>query len=221
MGRIKNMKKMISIFVLGIFILGGFTTTAFFEKAYSDLTRDELDQFQTNMTTNYAIPVGNVKLFNTTLSFQVAQSFMPTKNILTRAELFIRKNSTATYPISVSIREELTNDDMTVLDIDPSIVPTEDHDWIEINFDDILMTTNRSYYIVAITENVTDNFYFWGANNLSGSYPYGCMWYSIDEGDTWTNRSVSSKPDSYEIHYKKHAQPLFKENKTWDFLIRF
>jgi len=180
----------------------------------------DLDQFHTNMTTNYAMAVGNVKVFNTTLSFQVAQSFMPSRNILTRVELFIRKNSTTTYPISVSIREELTNDDLTVLDIDSSIVPTESHDWIEINFDDIVVTTNRSYYIVAITENVTDNFYLWGANNLSESYPYGCMWYSIDEGDTWTNKSVSSKPGSYEIYYKKHAQPIFRENITWDMCFK-
>jgi hypothetical protein len=172
------------------------------------------------MTTNYSLPVGNIKVFNTSLCFQIAQSFIPSKNILTRTELFIRKNETATFPMSVSIRQNLTSDDLTVLNINSSIVPTEDHDWIEINFDDIVVTTNQTYYIVAITENVTDNFYLWGLNNLSESYPYGCMFYSIDEGITWSNKSVSSKPGSYETHNKKHAKPIFEENKTWDMCFK-
>jgi len=214
------MKKIISILVLGIIILGGLTGTALVEKKPSASTRDELDQSQTVMTKNMVIPIGNVQINNTTINLQIAQSFIPTKDILTQVELFIIKNSTVTYPISVSIREELTNDDLTMLDIDPSVVPTEDLDWIEINFDDIVVTTNRTYYIVAITENVTDNFYGWGANNSSESYPDGCMWYSIDEGDTWSNKSVSSKPSSFKTHYNLQTQPIFRENDSWDMCFR-
>lgn len=214
------MEKIIPIFVLGFFIIGGLSASAFIEKMSSLSTRDDLDQFQTIMTPNYALPIGNVDVFNTTLCFQIAQSFMPSKSILTRAEIFIRKNATTTYPMSVSIREELTSDDLIVMDINSSIVPIENHDWIEIDFDDIAVTVNKTYYLVAITENVTDNLYLWGLNNLSESYPYGCMFYSIDEGGTWSNKSVSSKPDSYETHYKKNVQPIFEENKTWDMCFK-
>ena len=216
------MKKIITILVVGIFILSGLSATALLETKTSTSSRDELDQSQTVMTENAAVPVGNVPIpDNPPICIQVAQSFIPTKDVLTRVELFIGKNSTATYPLAVSIRGELTEDDLTVINIDPSQVPTEDYDWVEIDFDDITVTTGLTYYVVALTENVTDNFYAWGANNISESYPDGCAWVSIDEGDTWTNESASSSyPNTAEAFSNQGAQPIFEDVVTWDMCFK-
>jgi hypothetical protein len=225
-------KKTIGIFIMCIFILSEFgasadscfnineTVESGQKLTTSASMNDELDQSQTNMTKNHIIPIGNVQITNNTISVQVAQSFIPTKEILTKVELFIVKNTTATFPLSISIREELTDEDLTALNIEPSEVPAGELDWVEINFDDIIMTTGLTYYIVATTENVTDNLYGWGANNSSESYPYGCMWYSIDEGNTWSNKSTSSKPSSFESLAIPKSQPIFKENDSWDMCFK-
>ncbi len=224
------MKKILPLLVVGILVLSGLGAVALHVNIDSQLLdyktgtasrSDELDQSQTVMTENTAVPVGNVPIPDNPICIQVAQSFIPTKDVLTRVELFIGKNSTATYPLAVSIREELTEDDLTVINIDPSQVPTEDYDWVEIDFDDITVTTGLTYYVVALTENVTDNFYAWGANNISESYPDGCAWVSIDEGDTWTNESASSSyPNTAEAFSNQGAQPIFEDVVTWDMCFK-
>ena len=219
------MKKFLPLLVVGILFLSGLGAVAFNVNISKDAKQisfyDELDQSQTVMTENAAVPVGNVPIPENPICVQVAQSFIPTKEVLTRVELFIGKNSTATYPLAISIREELTEDDLTVIDIDPSQVPTETYDWVEIDFNDIIVTTGLTYYVVALTENVTDNFYAWGANNLSESYPDGCAWFSIDEGDTWTNDSASSSyPNTANLLSNQGAQPIFEDNVTWDMCFK-
>jgi len=218
------MKKFLPILVVGILALSGLGAVAFNVNISKDVKQtsffDELDQSQTVMTENAAVPVGNVPIPDNPICVQVAQSFIPTKEVLTRVELFIGKNSTATYPLAVSIREELAEDDLTVIDIDPSQVPTETYDWVEIDFDDITVTTGLTYYVVALTENVTDNYYAWGANNISESYPDGCAWFSIDEGDTWTNESASSYPSTSEAFNNQGAQPIFGDVVTWDMCFK-
>ena len=219
------MKRLLPILVIGILILGGFGASALsiskIKEKSTLLFDDVLDQSQTVMTENTAIPVGNIPIPDNPIYVQVAQSFIPTKEILTRLELFIGKNSTAIYPLSVSIREELTEDDLTVIDIDPSLVPTEDYDWVEIDFDDITVLPGSTYYIVALTENVTDNYYAWGANNDSESYPYGCTWYSLNEGANWTNESASSSyPSTNDAFSNQGAQPIFEGDLTWDMCFK-
>ncbi len=220
------MEKFLPILVVGILVLSGLGAVAFNVNISKDEKQtsffDELDQSQTVMTDDtLAIPVGHFEIQDTKVNVQVAQSFIPSKDVTTRVELFIGKNSTATYPLTVSIREELTEDDLTVIDVDPSEVPTEEFDWVAIDFDDVFLTTGQTYYIVALTENVTDNYYAWGANNLSESYPDGCAWFSIDEGDTWTNESASSSyPSTTEAFSNQGAQPIFEDNVTWDMCFK-
>ena len=219
------MKKFLPILVVGILVLSGLGAVAFNVNISKDVKQttffDELDQSQTVMTENLAIPVGHFEIQDIKVNVQVAQSFIPSKDVTTRVELFIGKNSTATYPLTVSIREELTEDDLTFIDVNPSEVPTEEFDWVEIDFDDVFLTTGQTYYIVALTENVTDNYYAWGGNNLSESYPDGCAWFSIDEGDTWTNESASSSyPSTAEAFSNQGAQPIFEDNVTWDMCFK-
>lgn len=227
----KNMKKIITILVVWVLFLYGLGAVALNieDVFHSQLVNskkslvsfyDELDQYQTIMTENTGAPIGQIPIPENPINIQVAQSFMPTKDIITRAELFIGKNSTATYPLIVSIRSELIEGDLTSVIIDPSQVPTEEFDWVEIDFDDILITAGQTYYIVALTENTTDNFYGWGANNDSESYPQGCAWFSVDDGLNWTNESASSSSHSVESFINQGEQPTFDGNITWDMCFK-
>ena len=149
-------------------------------------------------------------------NLQVAQSFIPTLPILTRVELFIGVNSTATYDLNVAIRDDLTGDDLAFININPSLVPTEDYGWVNIDFDDIPITAGQTYYIVTYTENATDNFYAWGCNNASESYVDGYAWFSFDDGWTWDNRSAASKPSNIYVKPRYGGTPKFDEYPTWD-----
>lgn len=215
------MRKIIPVFVIGIFILSGINAIAIIDnKTNVEPILDELDQYQEIMTENAVAPVGQVPIPEEPVNVQVAQSFIPTKKILTRVELYIGKNSTATYPLNISIRKELTEEDLTVTSIDPSLVPTEIFDWVEIDFDDTIITTGETYYIVALTENTTENWYAWGANNISESYLYGCAWFSVDDGQNWTNESTSPALEISESYSYNRALPKFNETATWDMCFK-
>ena len=218
------MRKVIAILVVGFFILGAFGVSALniskIEEKSTVLLDDVLDQSQTVMTENVALPVGQIPIPDNPINFQVAQSFIPSKEILTRVELLIGKNSTATYPYVLAIRGELTGDDLTITSIDPGQVPTEEFGWVEIDFDDIMVNTGQTYYIVSYTENTTDNFYAWGANNDSDSYLFGCAWMSIDDGNTWSNSSAPSNPHSVESVVFQGGQTRFDDSNTWDMCFK-
>jgi len=214
------MKKILPLLIVGIFVLSGLGAVAFLG--------DELDQSQTEMTENAALPVGQLPIPDNLTYFQVAQSFIPTKEILTRVELFIGKNITTTFPYVVAIREELTEDDLTTASVDPEDINTLDISnetlnlsWVGFNFDDVMVTMGQTYYIVSYTENTTENYYAWGANNDSDSYPFGCAWMSIDGGDTWSNESASLQQGNVETWFNPAGRGSFNENNvTWDMCFK-
>jgi len=207
------MKKVLPLLVVVIFVLTGLGAGAFLG--------DELDQSQTVMTENAALPVGQVPIPDNLTYFQVAQSFIPTKEVLTLVELYIGKNSTATSPYVLAVRADLTGEDMTLTSVDPEDVVTEDFGWVEFDFDDVMTTIGQTYYIVSYTENVTDNFYGWGANNDSESYLYGCAWMSLDGGDTWSNESASAQQGNVETWFNPAGRGSFNENNvTWDMCFK-
>jgi len=214
------MKKILPFLLVISFVLNGLGAAAITFNTNSFSFEDELDQFQTEMTENAVMPIGQIPIPDDPLCLQVAQSFVPSKNLLTKLELFIGKNSTVTYPFVVEIKENLVGDYLTQQIVDPSIIPTEDFDWVEINIDDIAVTVGNEYFIVTHTVNVTDNFYAWGANNISESYPFGCMYYSIDDGGSWTNESASSNPTNYEEFINLNGAPTIDEYVTWDMCFK-
>jgi hypothetical protein len=216
------MKKIIPLFVIGIFVISSINAIATIEnKKLIEPITEELDQYQEVMTENAAIPIGSFTIpQNPSIYLQVAQSFIPTKDIITKIDLYIGKNITATQPLDVSIRKELTEEDLTVANVDPGDVPTQEYGWVEIDIPDIKINPDETYYIVALTENITDNYYAWGANNMSESYPYGCAWMSIDEGGNWTNESNSQNIQNTESFSYQPKTTGFQENVTWDMCFR-
>ena len=218
------MKNILPILVVVILVLSGLGAVAISnnEKTICNFYEDELDQYQTEVTENTTIPFGQI-FVNETIIFnvQIAQSFIPSKDIITRVEILIGKNVTATYPIIVSIRKELTDEDLASVSIDPDDVPpVEEINWVFADFDDIHITTGETYYLVALTENITDNYYGWQGNNQSESYPFGCFWYSIDDGGSWSNKSSSSNQNNMAEYVYQHNKPRFDENITWDLCFK-
>jgi hypothetical protein len=207
--------------VIGILVFCGMSVIANIKNISTiALIGDELDQSQTVMTNNTLVPIGQILFFGNLTNFQIAQSFIPEKEIITRVELYIGKNSSTTYPIYLSIRKELTEKDLTYTSVETSQVPTGELGWVEFDFNNISVNTGQTYYIVAITENTTDNWYGWGANNDSISYPLGCAWFSIDDGFNWTNESSSSSSHSTSSFVNTDEPLRFNKNFTWDMCFK-
>ena len=214
------MKKIIPVLIVGILVLSGIGAVAIIkDKTPIEPLLDELDQSQEVMTENALAPVGQVPTPDP-INVQVAQSFIPTKEILTRAELFIGANSTASHPYYLAIREELTGDDLTLTDVGPCVPPVEEFGWVEFDFDDVMITPGQTYYIVSYTENVTENYFAWGANNDSESYPFGCAWFSVDDGNTWSNESASSHSHNTQGIFKEGEKVLMDGPGTWDMCFK-
>jgi len=197
-------KKIIIITIIGLLILTGFTNvSAVKTKTTTTSNNEKPDQYQ-NETQGFPMPIGRLPNIDENISYQFAQSFIPTKEVLTKVELYICKNETAVYPYNVSIRKDLTGENLVLSSVNPENINNLDSTnstlnmtWVEFNFNDILVDIDETYYIVSNTKNMTDNWYIWGRNNDSSSYEYGEAYMSIDEGQTWSNQSKTipkSKP---------------------------
>ena len=85
---------------------------------------EELDQFQ-NDTIGIPLGVGRINFSEEVdLFMQVAQSFVPTKSLLTRVELFIAKNETASEPYTLAIRDNLSRNNIVESTISPENINT-------------------------------------------------------------------------------------------------
>jgi len=187
------MKKIIPILLVGIFILSGFGASAgsvininesieWGQIEISAMPRnDELDQYQPDM--DFFAPVGNIFLAPE-INYISAQSFIPTKNVLTRVEILTGKNSSATYDFTLAIRDDLLGSDLTALSLPPEDFVTENFSWLDFDFDDITVTPGSTYFIVCSTYDAPDNWYAWGAK-LSDVYPNGTVWWSVDDGASY------------------------------------
>ena len=224
------MKKIISLVIIGVLLLGVLSASATIGERNKTVSvpiedkttgvsvyEDELDQFQLNQTD--AIPVGAISIPDppTDLNIQVAQSFIPKTEILTRVELLVGKNATASYPYVLAIREELTEENIVETSVNPEEFEAENFSWLEFDFDDILVTVGQTYYIVCYTENVTGNRYAWAANNDSESYIDGCAWASIDDGNTWTNDSYSAENM---VKHQNGVAPIGEDDNASDMCFK-
>ncbi len=119
----------------------------------------------------------------------ITQSFVPQKEMLTRIELQIGKNSTTTYPFMLAIRDELTAESLGVSIVAAEDILTENFSWISFSFTNLKLTTGQTYWMVAYTANVSDNFYGWTANDTN-PYPNGSVAISMNDGQTWQNETT-------------------------------
>ena len=189
------MKKYLPLVVVGLFVLCGLEAVAVpfnheltgmqpwgTTPAPSVFHADVLDQQQPNF--DFMGPIGRGYMWGD-LYYIIAQTFTPTKPVLTRVELMVGKNSTATYDYTVSIRDALNGPDLTSVSVPPSQIVTENFSWTEFNFPDIAVTPGDTYYIVSSTVNATDNWYAW-AMKMGDVYPNGTIYYTTNDGANWT-----------------------------------
>ena len=193
------MRTIISLGIV-IVVLGGLLSTSMGcgEQAQprmkvSALTYDELDQSQTVYVNGTIAPVGRIQVFTQVLTILIAQSFIPTKEGLTRVELYMGKNATASYPLVVSIRDNLTHPDLAQTQLSPDHF-TGNLTWIDFDFPDLWVNPGESYFIVAATKNATDNYYGWAASNHSDAYMNGVAYFSIDNGSSWQGSATMMQP---------------------------
>ena len=144
---------------------------------------DVLDQYQPDM--DFFAPVGPIYIAPD-INYISAQSFIPTKNVLTRIEVMAGKNSTTTYDYILTIRDDLLGPDLASLSLGPENFPTENFSWVEFDIEDIPVAPGKTYYIISSTTDAPDNWYAWGAK-LSDVYPDGWVWWSEDDGSSWEN----------------------------------
>jgi len=185
------MKNCLSLLIAGILVFGGLqavaSSVALVDEKHHLLTNeleistnlcDELDQEQPRR--HHVAIVGS---FGDGY-WEIAQSFVPSKEVLTRVELYIVKGITASYPYEVAIRESLTGENLAEISIPSQDIPDEPG-WVEFDFDDIEVKTGHLYYIVSSTTDSEDNYYFWSFG-IFDPYPSGTLFYSSDAGETWT-----------------------------------
>jgi len=150
---------------------------------------DELDQSMTHYQGVISIGWYNPAegyFFNSS----VAQTFTPTKEVLTRIQFLMAKNATAAYPCSIAIRESLTGEELAYAQVGPSDFPLfdplhpENLSWITFDINDIWVNPGQTYYMVLFTMNATDNYYYC-AGNGTNMYPNGTVYISYDDGTTW------------------------------------
>lgn len=206
-------QKVILLTILGVFMLLTTVGTSVFGNIVSEqkecnvsiLDTDNpemLDQYQ-NDTSGLPLIVGKFPSEDANMSSYIAQSFVPTKEVLTKIELYICKNDSASYPFIVDIREELTGDNLATVSVSPENINTFDISnetlnlsWVSFNVAETFFSPGQTYYLIGRTENTTDNWYLWAQNNNSESYLPGEAYISYDEGSTWTNHS-KAKPKPY------------------------
>jgi hypothetical protein len=207
------MKKFLTFLLIVILVLGGLEAVAISldkveYKKSTYLLDDELDQSQTEFESG--VPIGNFQIQSKPrLNWTVAQSYTPSKEIQTRIQLLLSRNSTqlTIYPLVVCIREYLTGENIGMLSVEPETVPEfPDFLWIEFDFEDMLMTIPHSYFIVCYTTNETDNCYLWGGKG-NNSYPNGQVYFSYDDGATWDDGPPWDTADMCFKTYGRDNQP--------------
>jgi hypothetical protein len=201
------MKNVGILFIVGLVIISGFGAAATpistdnqapHHNSPSGVTfQDELDQAMTTPE-GAPLPIGAV-LLNAThqVNLSAAQSFIPTKNFVTRALLLMARNATTTHNCTCDLRENLTGDALATVQVTPdqfkvynATNTTGNLTWVEFDFFSVWVTPGTTYYLVLYTANVTNNVYFC-AGNGSNVYQNGSAYYSLDNGQSWQNLTNS------------------------------
>jgi hypothetical protein len=159
--------------------------------------QDELDQSMTSPDTT-PLPIGAV-FFNMThqQNLSAAQSFITSKDVITRVLLLMARNATTTHNCTCDLKENLIGDALATVQVTPDQFHVYDPEnatgnltWVEFNFYGVWVTPGTTYYLVVYTTNATNNVYFCAGND-SNVYQNGSAYYSLDDGHSWQNLTNS------------------------------
>jgi hypothetical protein len=162
--------------------------------SFLDTEYDRLDQFpliNSGIGSTNALPIG--KKQNNTIYWQAAQSFKPSFNTLTKVLLYIVNYKDASYPLKVSIRKNLTGDDLTSVSIPSSELieyraentPTSYYRYRFFDFPDIRVTPEETYYIVCSTSLDAQSIQYMLRGRKDDGYTKGESFQSEDYGESW------------------------------------
>lgn len=156
------MKNKIFLIIFCIFLISGFlpVTNGFLD------VKDKIDQEQTICSGSY---------WATCYPGKQAQSFMPSLNKLTRVKLYGFRNNTPFGNLKISIKNSLQGDDLTSLTLSPLNV-SKYPSWIEIDFTDIRVTPETTYFIIwaptSNEDNESNSYYWCDTKGNPGNDPY-------------------------------------------------
>jgi len=192
--------------ILGIFVVALLITTAL-------PSVGKMNSIQKNVVANLGDEIDQQQPTHTRNTFVIgeayrAQSFVPTKNKLTRIELFIYKEGTMNADIVVSIRDNLHGSDLAAASKQANQIPssTQTQDWVEFDFPDLQINAGTKYYIVCTTQGGDlDNAYVLGMSE-NDPYPLGNAWeYGAFTGYVWQiMEDYHGNP--YDLSFKTYCQ---------------
>jgi len=131
-----------------------------------------------------------------------AQSFMPTLDTLTSAEIRLRRFGNPEFNLTVELRSD--HPQGTLLDtllFTPEEVPSS-WGWFNLDFADTAVTPDTDYFIVCppTPSGVTTSFgYEWGYA-FGDQYPNGSFWFTRDGGGLWRDL-----PTMYEFCFRTYG----------------
>lgn len=136
---------------------------------------EQLDQQQTEINMQNKIYGSN----------WLAQSFKPTLGGLTRLELCLSRQGNPSNNLTISVRGGLTEEDITIVQINPVNVSTEPFTWVEIDITNVTVTVEKTYYIICRTKDGDRNNSFIWYGGTNNSYKRGIAYTSENNGSTW------------------------------------
>jgi hypothetical protein len=139
--------------------------------------RDQIDQSQLVIENDGQIFHDNI---------WAAQGIKPTYKIQTRVFLAICKTGNPPNDVIISLRDSLSGSDLTTTSIPKDQIPPYPGIlWLEANYDDVEVTPQQSYFIVAKTTGGDESNYYLWFGSTGNPYPNGELWYSEDYGYWW------------------------------------
>lgn len=186
-------RKIIVFFILMLFLFTTFNVVGINNEyrtinILTPMPDDELDQYQDEYSSWLYYLYENQWLY---------QPFIPSKQVITRVQLFIFKwNDETNFEITVSIRKEESGVDLTSVTLIPPL-EFRGGDWLEFDFPDIATSVGETYYIVCTAYDGTNEdsmCYGWGICLDNSSYTHGDLHRSTDKGRSWS-LCISSRTD--------------------------
>ena len=125
---------------------------------------------------------------------QLAQSFKPAVNVLTRISLYGVRNESSPNNLKISIRNTLDGQDLTSTIVNSSKINKFYPDWFEVDFQNISVIPESTYYIVWTTTsgNEPDSYFWWCYVKLNPGddvYSRGSQWLYCYY--TWTEQELA------------------------------
>jgi hypothetical protein len=114
----------------------------------------------------------------------LAQSFVPSLDILSKVELAIGSyGSKDQPPLNLYIRDNLSGDNLAVCSMEVPETEWGRYVWYAFDFEDLEVLPGNTYYIICVSEKVMNWAYAWKGKQ-SDCYPLGEAFHS-DDGNDW------------------------------------